>query len=66
MRPSAEDGKTIADVLIYQHGLALDRVKALSKSQTDYIEELLCAIIQNLNDHLKKIAESRNNNKRRI
>lgn len=62
MRPSAEDGRTIANVLIYKHGLALDRVKALSESQRCYIEELLCAIIQNLSDHLKRITESRNNN----
>ena len=54
-----EDGNLITKVLISNHGLNTDRFRTLTYEQMLYCEEMLCALVQNLCDHLTKLSDIR-------
>ena len=56
-----ENGNLITKVLISNHGLNTDRFKKLTYCQMLYCEEMLCAIVQNLCNHLTKLSDIRMN-----
>jgi len=56
-----EDGNLITKVLLSNRGLNTNRFKKLTYEQMLYCEDILCAVVQNLCDHLNKLSYIRIN-----
>lgn len=52
---AVKDGELIAEIVITQHGLNLDRYLQLNQVQRDYVSNMVSTILKSFCDHLEKL-----------